>query len=85
VVTPPPQNVYVEVDGSVWDRSCFTCIAEAKGKRDHIGYNEALAQLFNLNPQYKRSQMDGYVSPTRLDDPDALNNGTRINTGVPAR
>jgi hypothetical protein len=82
---PPPADVYWTVDGRVKSLSSFTRIAEAVAERDHTNFNQALDQLFNLNPKYKRSQMDGYVSPTRLDDPDALNNGTEINTGVPAR
>ncbi|AKJ32072.1 hypothetical protein AAW51_5381 [Caldimonas brevitalea] len=82
-VRPPPKDEYWTVDGAIESRSSFTRIAEAKARRDDIGYNQALDQLFNLNPQYKRSQMDGYVHPTRLDDPDALNNGTRLNIGPP--
>ena len=30
---------------------------------------------------YRRSLMDGYVDPVRLDDPDTLNDGTRIRVG----
>ncbi|NDZ16494.1 hypothetical protein C7T35_22375 [Variovorax sp. WS11] len=77
----PPRPEYWIVDGQVRERSSFSRMAEAKGERDRMGYDEALAQLFNLNPQYRRSLMDGYVDPVRLDDPDTLNNGTRIRVG----
>jgi hypothetical protein len=81
--SPPqrPKSEYRVVDGDVWERSCFTCMAEAKAKRDGVTYNQALSQLFNLNPRYKRSLMDGYVDPIRLDDPDTLNDGTKIKVG----
>ncbi|OUL98718.1 DUF4781 domain-containing protein [Variovorax sp. JS1663] len=78
---PQPRPEYWIVDGQVRERSSFSRMAEAKGERDGMGYDEALAQLFNLNPQYRRSLMDGYVDPVRLDDPDTLNNGTRIRVG----
>ncbi|MDR6537779.1 DUF4781 domain-containing protein [Variovorax soli] len=77
----PQRPEYWIVDGQVRERSSFSRMAEAKGERDGMGYDEALAQLFNLNPQYRRSLMDGYVDPVRLDDPDTLNNGTRIRVG----
>ncbi|KWT97268.1 hypothetical protein [Variovorax sp. WDL1] len=79
----PPLSEYWIVDGRVRERSSFSRIAEAKGKRDGIGYDEALSQLFNLNPQYRRALMDGYADPVRLDDPDTLDNGTRIRVGGP--
>jgi hypothetical protein len=77
---PQPDEYWI-VDAKVRERSSFSRMAEAKAKRDHQGFDEALSQLFNLNPQYKRSLMDGYVDPVRLDDPDTLNNGTKIKVG----
>jgi hypothetical protein len=75
---PPKPDEFWTVDGQVRARSTFSHMAEAKAQRDGQRFDEALAQLFNLNPQYKRALMDGHVDPIRLDDPDTLNNGTRI-------
>jgi hypothetical protein len=79
----PPKDVYWTVDSRVDALSCFTCMAEEVSKRDHSDYGQALDQLFKLNPQYDRSKMDGRLTHDP-SDPDALRDGTRIDTGVPA-
>jgi hypothetical protein len=80
---PSGQEVAWAVDSDDPDRATFTGMAGAKANRDQQPYNEALDQLFNLNPQWQRGLMDGQWSAS-AGDPDVLKDGTRINTGVPA-
>jgi hypothetical protein len=93
--TANPTPILVTVDGDDPDTATLWGISEDNqktlltqtqlGEALRVGgenrvVNEALSQLFNLNPRFDRRLMDGVVSNV-VGDPDTLLNGWQIEVG----